>query len=137
MEVTPTVHGSVARFTFDKDSTNKNIIFDSTRADGTLKFNNDGTFEASSNHTGNGMQTMYVYGKFSEKPSNTSVQNTKQGIASFNSEVVETILVAVAQHTSFAFHMKFNVIFAMRIANRQTCTIANKGRDKPFKIFSI
>lgn len=89
MEVTPTVHGSVARFTFDKDSTNKNIIFDSTRADGTLKFNNDGTFEASSNHTGNGMQTMYVYGKFSEKPSNTSVQNTKQGIASFNSEVVE------------------------------------------------
>lgn len=89
MEVTPTVHGSVARFTFDKDSTNKNIIFDSTRANGTLKFNNDGTFEASSNHTGNGMQTMYVYGKFSEKPSNTSVQNTKQGIASFNSEVVE------------------------------------------------
>lgn len=89
MEVTPTVHGSVARFTFDKDSKNKNIIFDSTRANGTLKFNADGTFEASSDHTSNGMQTMYVYGKFSEKPSYTTTQNTKQGIASFNSEVVE------------------------------------------------
>lgn len=89
MEVTPTVHGSVARFTFDTDSQNRNIIFDSTRANGTLKFNNDGTFEASSSHNSNGMQTMYIYGKFSEKPRNTSVQNTKQGIASFNSEVVE------------------------------------------------
>lgn len=89
IEVTPTVHGSVARFTFDKDSKNRNIIFDSTRADGTLKFNKDGTFEASSNHISNGMQKMYIYGKFSEKSNYTNTQNTKQGIASFNSEVVE------------------------------------------------
>lgn len=89
MEVTPTVHGSVVKFTFDKDSQNRNIIFDSTRANGTLEFNDDGTFEASSNHNSNGMETMYIYGEFSEKPDYTSTQNTKQGIASFNSEVVE------------------------------------------------
>ncbi len=68
MEVTPTLHGAVSRFTFDKDSENRNIIFDSTRASGTLKYNKDGSFEASSNHTSNGMQTMYIYGEFSEKP---------------------------------------------------------------------
>ncbi|MGG7058806.1 GH92 family glycosyl hydrolase [Clostridium tertium] len=89
IEVTPTEHGAVSRFTFDKDSQNRNIIFDSTRADGTLKFNDDGTFEASSNHNSNGMQTMYIYGEFSEEPYYTSTQNTKQGIVSFNSEVVE------------------------------------------------
>ena len=89
MEVTPTLHGAVSRFTFDKDSENRNIIFDSTRASGTLKYNKDGSFEASSNHTSNGMQTMYIYGEFSEKPVSTIVQNSKQGIASFDSDVVE------------------------------------------------
>ncbi len=89
IEVTPTLHGAVSRFTFDKDSKNRNIIFDSTRASGTLKYNKDGSFEATSNHTSNGMQTMYVYGEFSEKPVSTIVQNSKQGIASFDSDVVE------------------------------------------------
>ena len=89
IEITPTEHGAVNRFTFDNNSKNRNIIFDSTRAGGTLVYNDDGSFEATSNDMSNGMQKMYIYGEFSEKPIATKVEGDKQGIASFKSDVVE------------------------------------------------
>ena len=85
MELTPTQHGAVVRFTYNNAS-NKSVIFDCVHADGGLEYSGN-TFTAYSDHTSNGSKRMYVYGEFSETPASTK-NNGKNGIASFNSNTV-------------------------------------------------
>ncbi|ROR28669.1 putative alpha-1,2-mannosidase [Mobilisporobacter senegalensis] len=91
LELTPTNHGAVVRFTFDKDTANRNVILDCTRAAGGVTFNNEGavtTFTSYSDHMSNGSKRMYVYGVFNKKANITKTSN-KAGLAGFNDEVVE------------------------------------------------
>lgn len=100
MALTPTMHGAVTTFTFDKTATHKNVVFDSARGDGTLKYDKeDQSFEATTKQTSNGMKTMYVYGKFDTPFTEAKVENSKQGIASFDSSGASKVTMKVA--TSF------------------------------------
>lgn len=85
MELTPTQHGAVVRFTYN-NAANKSVIFDCVHAEGGLEYSGN-TFTAYSDHTSNGSKRMYIYGEFSETPASTKL-NGKQGIASFSSNVV-------------------------------------------------
>lgn len=88
IEVTPSDHGSITRFRFSNDSEFRNVVFDSVRADGNVSFADDNkSFSAYTDHTGNGMTRMYVYGEFDQEFDQSKVQNTKQGIVSFASSV--------------------------------------------------
>lgn len=97
MEVTPTSHAMYGRFTFPANSENANIIFDCERANGYLKINSDGSFEAYSDHTRNGSVRMYVYGKFDQKLASSKVYG-KQGIVAFEKG---TTVVTMKLATSF------------------------------------
>ena len=100
MEITPTEHAAVLRFTFDENSANRNIIFDSPRGGGSVKFHDDGTFEGYSDmkqegvyYGDSGARRMYFYGYTDVKPTRTKSFG-KSGIASF--EGVNTVNMKVA-----------------------------------------
>jgi predicted alpha-1,2-mannosidase len=73
IEVTPTEHAAVLRFTFPAGSTRRNVILDSAKARNAttsgITYNDDGTFAAFTSRTNNGQKRMYVYGQFSVVPS--------------------------------------------------------------------
>ncbi|MCL2151882.1 MAG: GH92 family glycosyl hydrolase [Oscillospiraceae bacterium] len=73
IEVTPTEHGAVLRFTFPEGAARRNVILDSAKARNTstsgITYNNDGTFAAFTSRANNGQKRMYVYGQFSVTPS--------------------------------------------------------------------
>lgn len=93
MELTPTDHGAVVRFTFPKDAQHKNVIFDSINGsdDGSIiEYDMEtNSFKARTNHTSNGLKDMYIYGTFDKPMTYTRTANNRQGIASFEDEVVE------------------------------------------------
>lgn len=94
VEITPTEHAAVIRFTYPSDSQYKNVIFDSVNdtRNSTLTYHEDGTFEGMTSHlNGNGMRPMYFYGYFDSVPTTTRVINGARamGIASFEDSVVE------------------------------------------------
>ncbi|WP_050697167.1 GH92 family glycosyl hydrolase [Anaeromassilibacillus senegalensis] len=100
MEVTPTEHAAVLRFTYPEDAEHCNVILDCDRANGDTTFSSDGkTFSGYSDHTSNGMQRMYVYGEFSQNYVN-SKEIGKAGIAEFekaeNGETVVELKVATS-----------------------------------------
>jgi predicted alpha-1,2-mannosidase len=91
LELTPTEHGAVVRFTYDPGVTKRNVIFDCVRANGGITFDNSGavtTFTGYSDHKSNGSKRMYVYGSFNAKAELTRT-NGRTGIAKFNEAVVE------------------------------------------------
>lgn len=89
MSLTPSMHGAIANFQFDKTAKNKNVIFDSAQGNGSLSFDkNHQTFRAVTKNGNNGMHQMYVYGKFSSPFESSKVENKKQGIVSFKSPQV-------------------------------------------------
>lgn len=98
IEVTPSEHASITRFTFTDEAAYHNVVFDSVRADGSLAFEGNNAFSAYTDHTGNGMKRMYVYGEFSESFEKSNIQNKKQGIVSFSKE---TPVVEMKVATSF------------------------------------
>lgn len=65
VEVTPTMYGAVARFTFPEGSKNTSLIFDSENGSGILKFAEDGkSITGTSSDTNTGSRLMYVYATF-------------------------------------------------------------------------
>lgn len=86
MELAPTNHAAMMRFTFDEDVANRNVILDCVTRDAELTFSEDGkTFTAAVKENSNGMGTMYVYGEFSVAPELDKITNAKsgQGVVSF------------------------------------------------------
>ena len=69
LELSPTMHGSATRFTFNDNAKYHNVILDTVRgSDKKLVLNEDRkSFTAQSNPNSNGMKTMYVYGEFDTK----------------------------------------------------------------------
>lgn len=86
LELAPTNHAAMMRFTFDENVENRNVILDCVTRDADLKFSEDGkTFTAAVKENSNGMGTMYVYGEFSVAPELDKITNAKsgQGVVSF------------------------------------------------------
>ena len=73
IEVTPTEHAAVLRFTFPEGSARRNVILDSAKARNStssgITYNDDGTFAAFTSRSNSGQKRMYVYGQFSVLPS--------------------------------------------------------------------
>lgn len=97
VEMTPTLHGAMVRFTFPKNAANANVIFDCFRADGSLKLNADGSFSAVSRHTNNGSANLQVVGSFDVAPESVRTVG-KQGIVRFPSGTTQ---VTMKLSTSF------------------------------------
>lgn len=96
MSLTPSMHGSITEFSFDDSAKNKNVIFDSSQADGTLTFDKaTNSFTEITKNGNNGMKQMYVYGTFDQPYTQAKVENNKQGIVSFDSNKV-TMKVATS-----------------------------------------
>ena len=71
IEVTPTDHGSVIRYSFPANSAQRNIILDSTNSTGSnagVTYSSGRTFTAFSTHSSNGMRRMHVAGEFNADP---------------------------------------------------------------------
>ncbi len=99
IELSPTDHAAAVKFTFDNTAVNRNIIFDSVRAGGTLSYGSDSkSFTARTEHTSNGMQSMYVYGEFDQQFTSPTVVSDKTGMVSFPAGT-QTVTLKVA--TSF------------------------------------
>lgn len=113
LELTPSDHGAIARFTFDKNTEFHNVILDSVRANGSLRFLDDGkSFIAYTDHTSNGMKRMHIFGQFSEKIEKSNVQNNKQGIASFSTSISE---VEMKVATSFISEKQAQANFELEL----------------------
>ena len=101
MEVTPTEHAAVMRFTFPESAEHCNVLFDSDRASGGTAFSADGmSFTGYSDHNSNGMQRMYDYGEFSQ-PSTAARTIGKAGIAGFEKAASGETVVEMKVATSF------------------------------------
>ena len=71
VEVTPTEHAAVLRFTFPAGSATCNIMFDpvNARSSSIIEFNADKTeFHTTSENKTNGQTTMHIVGQFSQAP---------------------------------------------------------------------
>ncbi len=128
LEVTPTEHAAVIRFTFDKDSPYRNVVLSNTRGGwenqlgpNSLEFDGK-TFHATSNNRNNGMNTMYIYGEF-DVEGQTKVTNDptwaeiKQGVVSFP-EGTEQVTLKVA--TSFISPEQAEKNLALEISEDDT-----------------
>ncbi len=116
VEITPTTHGVYVRFTFPKDSDNVNIIFDCTRAGGSLTYNKNGTFTAVSQHTDRGSSNMNIYGEFSQAPSSYKAYG-KTGVAVFPKGTTEVTLKFA---TSFISKNQAKHNLELEIPNNET-----------------
>ncbi|GAA6397043.1 GH92 family glycosyl hydrolase [Solibaculum mannosilyticum] len=89
IELTPTEHASVTRFTFPTDASAPTVVL------GNVTFNDDGTFSGTGSGTGSegGRQTMYVYGEFDKVPSQTANGGGwSSGNAKFEAGTEEVVL---------------------------------------------
>ena len=72
IEVTPTEHAAILRFTFPEGSAQRNVILDCPKnrssSSSNVTYNGDGTFSAYSTKVAAGQKRMYVYGEFSVMP---------------------------------------------------------------------
>ncbi|MBR3751413.1 MAG: GH92 family glycosyl hydrolase [Clostridia bacterium] len=100
IEVTPTEHAAMLRFTFDENSAYRNIIFDCPRGNGNIKFNADGSFIGYTDmkqegvyYGDSGARRMYFYGYFDVAPG-YSRSFGKSGIISFENADVVNMKVA-------------------------------------------
>lgn len=123
MELTPTSHGAVVRFTYNNNAANRSVIFDNANAGGGVTYSGN-TFTAYSDHTSNGSKRMYIYGEFSETPWGTKVSDRKS-IASFNSNTV-TMKVA----TSYISYDQAKKNLQLEIGNDSFETVYQKAQSE-------
>lgn len=87
LELTPTMHGAIVRFTFAPEAPNRSIMFDSICDKGGVEYLDDGSFTAYTEHKSHGSAKMYIYGRFSEIPTDTAICESA-GLATFSSDEV-------------------------------------------------
>ena len=109
IELSPTDHAAAVKFTFNDTAENRNVIFDSVRADGALSYGSDNkSFTARTDHTSNGMQSMYIYGEFDTAFVSPNVISGKSGMVSFP-EGTKTVTLKVASSFISADQAKKNM----------------------------
>jgi len=89
IEVTPASHAAYVKFTFAENTKNRNVIFDCIWSSGSLEFLPDGrSFRAKSNHVSSGSVPMFIVGSFDSDYVRAFLTSEKQGIVSFDENVV-------------------------------------------------
>lgn len=132
IEVTPTEHAMVVRFTFPKGSENRNVIFDDVFSDGQLTLNDDNqTFSVYTDHLSDGGNRMYVYGEFDQSYDAAQVFNNKTGILSFpedeNGDTVVTMKIA----TSFISEEQAEHNLALEVSDSDTfASVFERAREE-------
>ena len=122
IELTPTSHGAVVRFTYN-NTANKSVIFDCANGGSRTEYSGN-TFKTYSDHTGNGSKRMYIYGEFSETPKGTKI-NDRKSIASFNSNRVTMKLA-----TSYISYDQAKKNLELEIGGDSFETVYNKAQSK-------
>ena len=130
IEITPTLHGVIARFTFKEECENRSILFDCQRADGDVEFHDDGSFTALSQHKNNGSHDMYIYGRFSSLPVCTEKQG-KKGIASFSQDLIEMRFA-----TSYISYEQAKHSYELELSDRSFEEICSEAADEWDEILS-
>lgn len=132
MSLTPSMHGAITRFQFDNNAKNKNVVFDSSRADGSLEFDAaNNSFSAITKDGNNGMHQMYVYGTFDKPYQVNKVENSKQGIVSFKDNDVS---MKVA--TSFVSAKQAQKNYELELANQNFNSLQQQTTSEWEKIMN-
>ena len=104
VEVTPTDHAAILRFTFPANATAANVVLDARADRGNAKmvYNDDGTFTTTAEDRKNGQQIMHIYGKFDKMPTAWH-QGTEGGVGMFEFEQTSgrELVVELQVATSF------------------------------------
>lgn len=131
IEVTPTEHAVLVRFTFPEGSENRNIIFDDVFTSGQLTFDGDNkTFRAYTDHQSTGGNRMYVYGQFDTEFSSASVYNEKTGFISFPEAAEGDTVITMKVATSFISADQAEHNLALEVAETDTFdTIYDKAQQ--------
>lgn len=84
VEVTPTDHAAILRFTFPANATAANVVLDARadRSNAKMDYNGDGTFTTTAEDRKNGQQIMHIYGEFNKTPTAWH-QGTEGGVGMF------------------------------------------------------
>ncbi|MCR5791978.1 MAG: GH92 family glycosyl hydrolase [Lachnospiraceae bacterium] len=123
MELTPTSHAAVVRFTFGENANNKSVIFQCVDGNTSKTESYDGKiFKAISDDKSNGSKRMYIYGEFSETPTGTKISGN-HSIASFDKNVV-TMKVA----TSYISYDQAKKNLELEVGNDDFDTVKEKAQ---------
>lgn len=103
IEVTPTNHAAILRFTFPEGSTKRNIIVDETVTNSEVQYiPGSDSFTAHSSRESNGMRRMYVSGTFSQTPTAyRSASNRARGMFEFAAAPSGPTVIEMKVATSF------------------------------------
>ena len=137
VEVTPTEHAAVLRFTFPAGSETCNIMFDpvNARSSSIIEFNDAKTeFHTTSENKTNGQTTMHIVGQFSKTPSAWhSAGEGSMGMFQFTPNESGETVIEMKVATSFISKDQAQRALSIEIA-------ANEGfdavRDKALKIWN-
>ena len=137
-EVTPTMYGAVARFTFPEGSDNATLVFDSENGGGTLSFGDDNkTLFATSNDKKQGARMMNIYAEF-----DTAFESSKsfgeRGAVTFP-QGTKTVTMTLA--TSFMSKEQakknYDLDFAESKDFDKVCAVARKTWDDTLGLVEI
>ncbi len=130
LELSPTMHGSATRFTFNDNAKYHNVILDTVRgSDKKLVLNEDRkSFTAQSNPNSNGMKTMYVYGEFDTKWTSQRYGNSSQNSAILNFDDETTVEMKVA--TSFISYEQAKKNLELELNGKDYDDIYNEAREE-------
>ena len=120
VEVTPTEHAAVLRFTFPADSATCNIMFDpvNARRNSIIEFNAGETeFYTTSENKANGQTTMHIVGQFSQAPvAWHSADEGSMGMFQFAPNKNEETVIEMKVATSFISKKQAQHALPMEIA---------------------
>ena len=137
VEVTPTEHAAVLRFTFPAGSATCNIMFDpvNERSRSIIEFNADKTeFHTTSENKANGQTTMHIVGQFSQAPvAWHSAGEGSMGMFQFAPNKNEETVIEMKVATSFISKEQAQHALPMEIAEDEGF---DKVQAKALKIWN-
>ena len=123
VEVTPTEHAAVLRFTFPAGAEACNIMFDpvNARSESIIEFNADKTeFHTTSENKANGQTTMHIVGQFSQAPVDWhSAGEGSMGMFQFAPNKNEETVIEMKVATSFISKEQAQHALPMEIAGNE------------------
>ena len=130
LELSPTLHGSATKFTFDDTATYHNVILDSVRGSNKkVTLNDDNkSFTAYTNNNSNGMKTMYVYGEFNTEWTSSRYGNSNQNSAIINFGDASEVEMKVA--TSFISPEQAKKNFELELQGNDFDKVYNDAREE-------
>lgn len=130
LELSPTMHGSTTKFTFNDNAKYHNVILDTVRgSDKKLSLNEDKkSFTAQSNPNSNGMKTMYVYGEFDTEWTSERYGNSAKNSAILNFGNAKNVEMKVA--TSFISPEQAKKNLQLELENKDFNEVYDEARNE-------